>query len=297
MEVVYNEDDYIVNDAMKDAYLKHGYIIVRKLFSLEEVEQIIKNYEEGEAYHKYEFQVKDSDGNHSVQTTWNFPGNDVFGMAVRTQKLVETCAQLLGGEVYHYHSKIVIKHPKTGGQRCWHQDYGYWYNNFVPFPDLITAFIAIDPINKANGCLQVLDGSHTAGRIEHALTGGEKGADMERVEQLLKVCPLKYIEQQPGDVLFIHSNILHKSDTNTSNDRRMAFLPVYNRKSNSPLREGIHPGYTPLDVVYNDAVLDCENYTDLNGKGFLDISDPECLKTVLNLDSAASLKETPYNTS
>ncbi|XP_060608678.1 L-proline trans-4-hydroxylase-like [Ruditapes philippinarum] len=295
MEVVYDEEDYDVTTEMKNAFLKQGYIIVRKLFRSEEIQQMIRNYEEGKAYHQYEFFVKDCDDKSTIQTTWNYPGNDVFGMAAKTQKMVETCSQLLGGEVYHYHSKIVIKPPKTGGQRCWHQDYGSWYN-FVPFPELITAFIAIDPVNKENGCLQVLEGSQTAGKIEHTLTGGEIGADINLVQELHNFCPLKYIEQEPGDVIFLHCNTLYKSDVNTSDERRMAFLPVYNRKSNSPVKEGIHPGYSPLDVVYNDAVLDCENFTDLDGKGFIDTSDPECLKTIVNLDSSDALKDTVYNT-
>lgn len=49
--------------------------------------------------------------------------------------------------------------------------------------------------------------------------------------------------------------------------------------------------------VYNDAVLDCENYTDLAGKNFLDLNNPECLKDALALDSVSELKDTTYNTS
>ncbi len=34
---------------------------------------------------------------------------------------------LLGGhEIYHYHSKLMMKDPLTGGAFRWHQDYGYW---------------------------------------------------------------------------------------------------------------------------------------------------------------------------
>ena len=32
--------------------------------------------------------------------------------------------ELLDGEVYHYHSKLVMKDAKTGGSHLWHQDYG-----------------------------------------------------------------------------------------------------------------------------------------------------------------------------
>ena len=34
--------------------------------------------------------------------------------------------QLMGGdEIYHYHTKIMMKEPKIGGSFEWHQDYGY----------------------------------------------------------------------------------------------------------------------------------------------------------------------------
>ena len=32
--------------------------------------------------------------------------------------------QLLGGEVYHYHTKLMMKEAHTGGSFIWHQDYG-----------------------------------------------------------------------------------------------------------------------------------------------------------------------------
>ena len=33
--------------------------------------------------------------------------------------------QLLEGEVYHYHAKVILKEARTGGAHVWHQDYGY----------------------------------------------------------------------------------------------------------------------------------------------------------------------------
>lgn len=44
--------------------------------------------------------------------------------------------QLLGGEVYHYHSKLTMKNAKGGGKFIWHQDYGY---------DLLHAAIPLSP--------------------------------------------------------------------------------------------------------------------------------------------------------
>ena len=43
-----------------------------------------------------------------------------------------------------------------------------------------SVFIPVDKSTKENGCLKVLDGSHTMGRINHILEGDQAGADPER---------------------------------------------------------------------------------------------------------------------
>ncbi len=62
-----------------------------------------------------------------------------------------------------------------GGAWEWHQDYGYWYNNGCLLPDMASCLMGIDRATKANGCLQVLKGSHHMGRIEHLKTGDQTG--------------------------------------------------------------------------------------------------------------------------
>jgi len=46
-------------------------------------------------------------GNPVRLTLWNHPGDGIYGMFARCKKLVERVEELLGGEVYHYHAKIV----------------------------------------------------------------------------------------------------------------------------------------------------------------------------------------------
>ena len=79
--------------------------------------------------------------------------------------------RILGGEVYHYHSKMILKDAQVGGTWEWHQDYGYWYQNGLLFPLLSSVMIAVDPSRRNNGCLQVLKGSHRMGRLNHGITG------------------------------------------------------------------------------------------------------------------------------
>ena len=64
--------------------------------------------------------------------------------------------------------------------------------------------------------MQVLKGSHLMGRIDHVLTGDQAGADLERVHEAEKRLERVYVEMDPGDVLFFHANLLHRSDQNRS---------------------------------------------------------------------------------
>ena len=42
------------------------------------------------------------------------------------------------------------------------------------------------------------------GRIDHGKVGDQAGADLERVEQAKRFCPLLHVVCDPGDALFFH---------------------------------------------------------------------------------------------
>ena len=101
--------------------------------------------------------------------------------------------------------------------------------------------------------------SHHCGRITHVLTGDQAGADRERVAEVLKRperFPLVYVEMDPGDALFFHPNLLHRSDQNTSDHPRWAMICCYNAARNDPYKDSHHPRYTPLKVVPDAAIRD-----------------------------------------
>jgi ectoine hydroxylase-related dioxygenase (phytanoyl-CoA dioxygenase family) len=67
---------------------------------------------------------------------------------------------------------------------------------------------------------------------------------------------LVHVEMAPGDALFFHANVMHRSDANTSPDRRWTLLFCYNAARNDPFIEHHHPSYTPLAKVGNGALRD-----------------------------------------
>ncbi len=228
---------------------RDGYVILRSLFDVEEVDILRSAAKADAAMKKNAYEVADGQGAAIKLVLWNKAGEDIYGSVARCPRIVDTMEQLLGDEVYHYHSKMSIKEPFTGGAWNWHQDYGYWYMNGCLFPDLASAFIAVDPNTRENGCMQVLRGSHKLGRVEHGKYGDQTGADPERVEQAKKIMELVHVELVPGDVLFFHSNTLHASDQNKSPNPRWSFICCYNTKHNNPYKASHHPFYEKLEKV------------------------------------------------
>jgi ectoine hydroxylase-related dioxygenase (phytanoyl-CoA dioxygenase family) len=246
-----------------------GYLFVEQFLDAEEASLLQQTCRADRLLQQNAMDVKDSSGRRTNLSLWNHPGNDIYGMIARSQRMVETVEQLLGDEVYHYHSKLSAKEPKVGGAWEWHQDYGYWYLNGCLFPDMLSVFIAVDPCTKENGCMQVLRGSHSMGRIDHGFVGEQTGADLERVEQAKKRMELVYCEMQPGTALFFHSNLLHTSEANLSEHPRWGLICCYNTKHNDPYKEHHHPCYTPLDKVPDSAIKEIGAKPMESEQGFL----------------------------
>jgi hypothetical protein len=238
-------------------YHQRGFLRVRGFYDAEEIELLRRSAKEDHELDQRSFGRADGEGGVVRLSLWNQPGNGIYGMFARVERIVRACEKILGGEVYHYHSKMILKDAKVGGAWAWHQDYGYWYQNGVLTPLLTSVFIAVDPCIVENGCLQVIENSHHCGRINHILTGDQAGAERERVDEILKRpdhFPLVYVEMNPGDALFFHSNLLHRSDQNRSDNPRWAMICCYNAARNDPYKESHHPRYTPLQVVPDTAI-------------------------------------------
>ena len=197
----------ILSSEQIKSYHEQGYVVVKSFCSKVEVDKLYQTALGDDAMKKNALDLNDQTGKKTRLSLWFTPGNDVFGYLTRSERLISAVQQLLGDKapVCHFHSKLMQKEPRVGGAWEWHQDYGYWYKNQFMFPDqLISVMIALTGANKENGCLQVIEGSHKMGRVNHGFAGEQVGADMTMVNNALKTMPLIYSELEPGDALFFH---------------------------------------------------------------------------------------------
>lgn len=243
-----------LNDQQAREFQANGFVLARAFFDREEIGLLSRAAKEDKELDLHSFGAADGEGGTVRLSLWNHPGDSLYGMFARCESIVNSAEKLLGGEVYHYHSKMIMKDPKVGGAWTWHQDYGYWYHNFVLFPWLCSAYIAVDSSTRENGCLQVIPGSHQVGRIDHVLSGDQAGADKERVGEILKRMELVYVEMDPGDTLFFDCNLLHRSDQNRSERPRWSMICAYNAARNDPYRDSHQPRYNPLHKVPDSAI-------------------------------------------
>ena len=237
-------------------YHRDGFVMARGMFSPEEAATLLQSALQDEAMALNAYDRNDATGGRTRMTVWSDPGDDVFGMFSRSARIVDSMEALLEDEVYHYNSKLNAKEPFEGGAWEWHQDYGYWYHNGCLFPRMSTCFMALDACTLENGCLQVLKGSHLAGRIDHGSAGKQVAADQTRVDFLTTKLETVPCIMAPGDVLFFHCNMLHTSARNSSPNRRWVLISCYNARSNDPVIKHHHPQYRPLAKVPDSALMD-----------------------------------------
>jgi ectoine hydroxylase-related dioxygenase (phytanoyl-CoA dioxygenase family) len=262
-------------------YNRDGYLIVRNFLSPGEIKKLYDIAMDDETARKHAFDLNDQSGKKTKLSLWYTPGNDAYGLLTRSKRMVDAANQLMDGDtpVCHFHSKLMQKEPKVGGAWEWHQDYGYWYKNEFLFPDqMLSIMIAITEANKENGCLQVIKGSHKLGRIEHGFAGEQVGASQHYVDLALRTMELVYVELKPGDALFFHSNTLHRSEANLSDNSRWSLISVYNRAGNIPYNEPSGSSTVPLETVPDEALMAWQGAGLGEGANFLLKEKDEALK-------------------
>lgn len=217
---------------------KDGYLLVENLFSSAEVNKMIESIEIGERIVAATREKKDSEGRVAKLSIWHELGNDLWSSVSTCPRMVNNVRILMGEEISFFHGKVMLKEAHSGGSWEWHQDYGYWYNQGFLYPHLMSAFTALDPATRENGCLRVLKGSHRLGRLDHTKSGDQTGADPSKISQIENMFELVEVEMNPGSVLYFHCNLLHSSAANLSDHHRRAFIICYSAWGNPQLQNG-----------------------------------------------------------
>ena len=236
-----------------------GYLLIKGMLSKVEVSKLHETAINDKVISNKSYDRGDANGLRTKLALWYSLADDLYSLLARSERIVDAVSLLLEGEPAHFHSKLMQKEPKVGGAWEWHQDYGYWYRDGFLYPQMLSVLTALTAATKENGCLQVIRGSHLLGRIDHGFSGEQVGANQERVDEALNRLELVYVEMEPGDTLFFHSNTIHRSDANNSNAPRWSLISAYNLITNKPFKGENQSSTTPIQIVKNESLLQSSN--------------------------------------
>ncbi|WP_299088686.1 phytanoyl-CoA dioxygenase family protein [uncultured Metabacillus sp.] len=223
---------------LKDAefYKENGYLLVKGVFSKDEVEQM-KNAVEQIIQCAANAKL---DRNHAWQGDY-IPPNELkrlvlkgfhdvhyhdasFTKAISHPNMVAILQKLIGPNVQLHHSKMLVKPPEKGAAFPMHQDHPYFpHDNHT----MLAASVHLDDADLENGCLRVIPKSHKQGPISHI---GRHYLDQKEYPISSGTpCPA-----EAGDVLFFNYLTIHGSDINRSERPRRNVLFQYRDPADQP---------------------------------------------------------------
>jgi len=135
--------------------------------------------------------------------------------------IVDAIEDLIGPDISLWASVMFIKEPSSKQYVSWHQDATYMGLDSLDFP---TPWIALSSSNIETGCMTMIAGSHKTKIQNHEDTFAENNI-LTRGQVIQDVDESKAVDLilQPGEMSIHHGAVIHGSQPNNSNQRRIGF--------------------------------------------------------------------------
>ncbi len=134
-------------------------------------------------------------------------------------------SELLGEDLLVFGVSLFAKDARSTSYVSWHQDLHYWG---LDNDEEVTAWLALSPATVESGCMRFVPGSqHTI--LEHADTFHEDNLLTRGQEIAVEVDEADAVDAvlQPGEMSLHHGRLLHASNPNSSDDRRIGLAIRY----------------------------------------------------------------------
>ncbi len=145
---------------------------------------------------------------------------------VHHPRILDAVEDVIGPDILVYHSTLFLKEARSPAYVRWHQDSTYFYLE----PHLhVTAWVALSDASIAAGCMQALPGSHRWGAFEH----DDKPDPMNMIRRGQGISGRfdeargRYMPVAAGQMSLHHTDLVHASAGNDTDDRRLGFAISY----------------------------------------------------------------------
>lgn len=210
---------------------KYGFVAPIDVLTPDEAGELRRLLEAAEAAHPEQLHAENRNNVHLVLP--------FLGELSVDARIVDHVESLIGPDIMLWSTVLFIKAPQSGSFVSWHQDATYMAVS--PHND-VTAWLALTPSTIENGCVSMLPGTHRSGKVEHVDTYGDDNI-LTRGQQVVGVDPSTavHIELQPGQMSLHHPWVVHGSQPNRTDDRRIGVaLQTYMGAEMRPTRSPQH---------------------------------------------------------
>jgi len=145
---------------------------------------------------------------------------------VRHPAILDPVESLLGPDILCWAGGFFAKDPGDGKRITWHQDATYWG---LSEPDVATAWVAFTPSTRQSGCMRVMPGTQDLDQLPHRDTFAADNLLSRGQEIAVTVDEAQAvdIELQPGEFSLHHVRLVHGSEPNRADHRRVGLAIRY----------------------------------------------------------------------
>ncbi|XP_043570105.1 phytanoyl-CoA dioxygenase, peroxisomal isoform X1 [Chiloscyllium plagiosum] len=232
----YTLENTVLTPEQRQFYEENGFLLIKKLVSNENIELYREEFERicrrevevpgltimrDVSISKTEY-VPDQRAISKIQS---FENNETLFKYCCLPEILKYVECFTGPNIMAMHTMLINKPPDTGtktSRHPMHQDLHYF--PFRPADQLVCAWTAMERVDRNNGCLVVLPGTHKSRLKRHDYPEWKDGVNKmyHGVRDYDPSHPRIHLVMEKGDTVFFHPLLVHGSGTNRTQGFRKA---------------------------------------------------------------------------
>lgn len=273
----------MITESHQRLYHDQGYVVVKGLFNDDEVARYREHYMTLRKHNAPAGALPSVDAT-SADPLKQYPRltqmhrwDEISLQWVLDQRINACLTGLLGREPFAVQTMLYFKPPQARGQAL-HQD--NFYLRAQP-GTCMAAWMALDPCDESNGCMQVVPGSHTwpllcTEKADTSVSFTDVTVPLPEGQDVHAVC------MEPGDVLFFNGAVVHGSFPNTTDDRfRRALIGHYIEGNADQVAKYYHPALrmdgTTVEIDISQGGGTCGVWVDHDGEHAIAMTGDEAV--------------------
>lgn len=248
-----------LNQKQIDEYRRDGFVAPVDVMSAQQAGEYLQALEQAEKQWPTELSGQ---GRNNPHLCFSF-----FDELTHHSRILDAVEDLIGPDVLVCGSVLFAKDAGDDAFVSFHQDVTYM--GLEPH-DGVSAWLALTPSNRDNGCMRMIPGSHRGPLKPHRDTDAgnnilTRGQTIEEADASLAVD----IELEAGQMSLHSLKTIHDSKPNHSNDRRIgftiqSFIPPHVRQANGLMHvqlargtdtQNLHPHVARVDSTMSDSAV------------------------------------------